>query len=202
MWLFCVLCLSVFAVQSVGLWWSSGWIFLSRLHHHSLSSDLHLLSYLVGLLLLSYILLAMHHMQIQREDRGSRPPGKSPVAIGFLRNTDTDPPWEAIGPLGPQKAIGPLGSSRSNWTPWVQLPLKRGPYGPLWNMLITKIQGPPDGISWICACAWIWRLLQDTLAQVLIDCDFNSWLLDQWVSKSHDLAIMMFIDFQLTMSIN
>ena len=27
-------------------------------------------------------------------------PGKSQVAICFLRNSGTDPPWEAIGPLG------------------------------------------------------------------------------------------------------
>ena len=29
---------------------------------------------------------------------GLDPPGKLPVAISFLRNTDTDPPREAIGP--------------------------------------------------------------------------------------------------------
>ena len=33
-------------------------------------------------------------------DRGSGPPGKSQVAIGFLRNTGTDPPREAIRPKG------------------------------------------------------------------------------------------------------
>ena len=33
--------------------------------------------------------------------QGARPPsGKSHVAIGFERNTGTDPPREAIGPLG------------------------------------------------------------------------------------------------------
>ena len=31
-------------------------------------------------------------------DKGSGPPGKSQVAIGFHRNTGTDPPREAIGP--------------------------------------------------------------------------------------------------------
>ena len=29
------------------------------------------------------------------------PPGKSQVAIDFLGNTDTDPPRDAIGPIGP-----------------------------------------------------------------------------------------------------
>ena len=48
---------------------------------------------------------------------GCLPPGKSQEAIGFLRNTGTDLPREAIGP-----------PSRSNWTPWVQLLLKGGPY--------------------------------------------------------------------------
>ena len=60
--LLCVLCLSVLAAPSVGLWWSSGGIFISHFHRHSLSSDLHPLSYLVVLLLLSYVMLAMHHM--------------------------------------------------------------------------------------------------------------------------------------------
>ena len=31
---------------------------------------------------------------------GPDPPGKSQVAIGFLRNTSMDPPREAIGPKG------------------------------------------------------------------------------------------------------
>ena len=35
-----------------------------------------------------------------------QPPEKSQVAIGFLRNTDTDPPREAIGPLGPIASRG------------------------------------------------------------------------------------------------
>ena len=34
-------------------------------------------------------------------DRGSgHPPGKTTCSYMFLRNTGTDPPWEAIGPLG------------------------------------------------------------------------------------------------------
>ena len=41
-------------------------------------------------------------------------PGKSQVVIGFLVWTP----------------------SRGNWTPWVQLPLEGGPYGPLRNTLI------------------------------------------------------------------
>ena len=31
--------------------------------------------------------------------RGPVPPGKSEVAIGFLRNTGTDPSREALGPI-------------------------------------------------------------------------------------------------------
>ena len=31
---------------------------------------------------------------------GSGSPEKSQVAIGFLRNSDTDPPREVFGPLG------------------------------------------------------------------------------------------------------
>ena len=38
---------------------------------------------------------------------GGDPPGKSQVAIGFLRNICMDPPQEAIGPSGKsQVAIG------------------------------------------------------------------------------------------------
>ena len=40
-------------------------------------------------------------VDLEEGDQGSHPPGKSQVAIGFVRNTDTDPPQEAIGPLGP-----------------------------------------------------------------------------------------------------
>ena len=50
------------------------------------------------------------------DPEGSRgldlPPGKSQVAIGFLRNSGRD-------------------------RPWVQLLLEGGPYGPLWNTLTT-----------------------------------------------------------------
>ena len=41
---------------------------------------------------------------------GLDPPGKSQVAIGFLRNTDTDPRREATGPLIYRSPL------RSNWT--------------------------------------------------------------------------------------
>ena len=37
---------------------------------------------------------------------GPNPPVKSQVAIGFLRNSGTDPPREAIGPLGPSASRG------------------------------------------------------------------------------------------------
>ena len=34
-------------------------------------------------------------------DKGSRPPpGKSQMAIGFLKNSDTDIPQEAVRPIG------------------------------------------------------------------------------------------------------
>ena len=49
-----------------------------------------------------------NHGQIQRGDRGFRPPppGKLQVAIGFLTKTGTEPPREAIGPI----ARGPIAS--------------------------------------------------------------------------------------------
>ena len=37
----------------------------------------------------------------QSGGRVSGPPGKSQVAISFLKSTGTDPPREAIGPKGP-----------------------------------------------------------------------------------------------------
>ena len=66
---------------------------------------------------------------IQRPD--PPPSGKSQVTIGFLRNTGTEPPSEAIpkvqlfvegGTDTPSKDIGPL---------WVQLLLVGGLYGPM-----------------------------------------------------------------------
>ena len=62
-------------------------------------------------------------------DRRPDPPGKTQVVIGFLSNTGTDPPREAIGPL------------------WVQLLLEGGSYGILRNTLIIYL--PVDGIFWI-----------------------------------------------------
>ena len=52
----------------------------------------------------------MHHL-LAAPDWGTGgstppPPGKSQVAIGFLRNTDMDPPREAIGSLGPIASRG------------------------------------------------------------------------------------------------
>ena len=38
--------------------------------------------------------------------KGPGPPGKSQVAIGFLKNSGTDIPWEAIGPIGPIASQG------------------------------------------------------------------------------------------------
>ena len=66
-----------------------------------------------------------HRIMIQRDAEGRGvpgPPWKS-HAVGFVRNTGTDLPREAIGPDG--------SPSRSNWTPQVQLLLEGGPYGPL-----------------------------------------------------------------------
>ena len=42
------------------------------------------------------------HGPIQRGGHGglTPPPGKSQVAVGILKNTGTDPPREAKGPLG------------------------------------------------------------------------------------------------------
>ena len=40
------------------------------------------------------------HVRIQRGDRGPDSPGKSQVAIGFLRNTGTDPIEKPLDPRG------------------------------------------------------------------------------------------------------
>ena len=37
---------------------------------------------------------------------GPSPPGKSQVAIDFLRKNDKDPPRDAIGPIGPIASRG------------------------------------------------------------------------------------------------
>ena len=55
--------------------------------------------------------------------RGSGPPGKSPVAMEFKRNTDTDPLEKRLDPR-----YGP--SSRSNETPWGPIAC-RGGRGPI-----------------------------------------------------------------------
>ena len=44
-------------------------------------------------------------------DRGSGPPGKSQMAICFLRNPGTERPREAIGPIGSNYiSMGPIAS--------------------------------------------------------------------------------------------
>ena len=76
--------------------------------------------------------------------RSRRGEGKSQVAIGFLRNTGTDTPREATRPLF----------------------LKRCPYRPLWNTLMTekinnnttKTSGPPPLRSTLCLLSYLYNL--------------------------------------------
>ena len=77
--------------------------------------------------------------QINREERGRGPgtPWKSNVAMGFLTNSDTDTPREAIGPVGSNCF------SREVCTALCEIP---------WWLKKT-LWGPPERISWMRA--WI-----------------------------------------------
>ena len=66
------------------------------------------------------------------ETMGSRTPGKSQVAIDFLRNTGKEPPRKAIGPLGSNCFSRKVRSALCEICWWLK-----------------KCQDPPDEIFWI-----------------------------------------------------
>ena len=70
------------------------------------------------------------------EDMGSRPPEKSRVAIGFLRNSGTDNPSRSIG--------CPSASRGRSVLPSVNYFAE--------NIKKKTLSGPPDGIFSISAC--------------------------------------------------
>ena len=65
-------------------------------------------------------------MRIQTKDTPP-PPGKSKVTVGFLRNTGTDPPREAIGPIGPNSFSMEVSTALCEICWWLKLKLKRCP---------------------------------------------------------------------------